>query len=71
MNKEKRNERIAFDVYRQEKWKLEALREDAGYTYLTDYIRALIENDAKQRGKTFKFNVNRGGYRERKSDQSS
>ncbi len=49
---------------------LEAVNElahDRGFDITSDYVRHLIEEDAKAHGKAVKFAVKRGGYRERKA----
>jgi hypothetical protein len=39
------------------------LAKNRGYKVTADYIRNLIEMDAKGQGQSFKFKVDRGGYR--------
>lgn len=45
---------------------IEAITEHAkqlGYKTMTDYLRALIEEDMKKHGKTIEFGIERGGWR--------
>lgn len=42
---------------------------DRGFKLTSDYVRALIEADLSAQGIEFRFSVDRGGYRERRSEE--
>lgn len=57
---------IPLNVSEKERDRVHALARARGFAITSDYIRSLIEADAKAQGEDFKFEVNRGGYREHK-----
>lgn len=59
---------IRIVVTEAERDQVAALAKQRGYGFTSDYIRALIEADAQAHGETFSFEVDRGGYRERKEN---
>ncbi len=61
----KKDAAIFISVTESERETVKQLAQGRGYTITSDYLRALIEADAAAQGVEFKFDVNRGGYRER------
>ena len=56
---------ILVNVTEAEREQVKSLGRARGYEITSDYLRSLIEADAAAQGVSFKFEVNRGGYRER------
>jgi hypothetical protein len=65
MTMAKKSTVILINVTEAEREKVKALGRSRGYDITSDYLRSLIEADATAQGVDFKFDVNRGGYRER------
>lgn len=61
----KKDAAIFVSVTETERETVKQLAQGRGYAITSDYLRALIEADAAAQGVDFKFDVNRGGYRER------
>jgi hypothetical protein len=59
---------IRIVVTEGERDEVARLAKQRGYGFTSDYIRALIEADSNAHGSPVKFEVDRGGYRERKED---
>lgn len=61
----KKTTMIAVSVYDHERESVNEMARRRGFKITSDYLRSLIEADAKAHGEEFHFEVNRGGYRER------
>lgn len=59
---------LMINVSPEERDQVHALARQRGYKITSDYLRMLIETDAKAHGAEIKFDVDRGGYRERDAD---
>jgi hypothetical protein len=59
---------VMINVKPEERDYVNELARKRGYKITSDFIRALIEGEAAAAGDDFKFEVNRGGYRERLRD---
>ncbi len=54
---------IIINLSDAEREHVHTLARNRGFKITSDYLRSLIEADAKAQGDGFKFEVNRGGYR--------
>lgn len=54
---------LGINVSPEERAEVHRLAKERGYKITSDYLRYLIEQDAKANGVEIKFDVNRGGDR--------
>lgn len=54
---------IVLNMSANEREQIHDLARKHGFKITSDYVRSLIEADAKAVGGNFKFEVNRGGFR--------
>lgn len=59
---------IVLNVSPDERDQIHDLAHKRGYKITSDYVRSLIEADAKAAGDNLKFDVNRGGFRGAKKE---
>lgn len=55
---------VGIKVSEEARAALTDLARERGYKFVSDYVRALLEADAKAHGKDIDLSVDRGGYRE-------
>jgi hypothetical protein len=56
---------LSLNVSPEERKQVHALARNRGYKITSDYLRWLIETDAKAQDIDFAFTLDRGGYRTR------
>lgn len=62
---------VSITVSHKERDQVNELAESRGFRFTSDYLRHLIESDAKAHGKSIRFKVDRGGYRGRDTGDES